>query len=41
MADKIIKCLTSEDNFFLLAGPFVIEGEQMAMDIAGEIKTVA
>lgn len=27
-------------NFFLLAGPCVIEGEQMAMDIAGEIKDV-
>lgn len=25
------------DNFFLLAGPCVIEGEAMAMDIAGEI----
>lgn len=25
------------DNFFLLAGPCVIEGEEMAMDIAGEI----
>ena len=24
-------------NFFLLAGPCVIEGEQMAMDIAGRI----
>ena len=34
MADKIIKCLTSEDNFFLLAGPCVIEGEKMAMEIA-------
>lgn len=28
-------------NFFLLAGPCVIEGEQMAMDIAGEIKETA
>lgn len=27
-------------NFFLLAGPCVIEGEQMAMDIAGQIKEV-
>ena len=25
-------------NFFLLAGPCVIEGEQMAIDIAGKIK---
>ena len=32
---------SSTGNFFLLAGPCVIEGEQMAMDIAGEIKTVA
>lgn len=27
-------------NFFLLAGPCVIEGEQMAIDIAGQIKEV-
>ena len=27
-------------NFFLLAGPCVIEGEQMALDIAGAIATV-
>lgn len=27
-------------NYFLLAGPCVIEGEQMAMDIAGQIKEV-
>lgn len=27
-------------NFFLLAGPCVIEGEQMALDIAGEIAPV-
>ena len=32
---------SSTGNFFLLAGPCVIEGEQMAIDIAGEIKTVA
>ena len=25
------------DNFFLLAGPCVIEGEQMALDIAGKV----
>lgn len=37
MADKIVKCLTPEDNFFLLAGPCVIEGEKMAMDIAETI----
>lgn len=35
--DKIIKCLTSSDNFFLLAGPCVIEGEKMAMEIAEKI----
>ncbi|MDE6228586.1 MAG: 3-deoxy-8-phosphooctulonate synthase, partial [Muribaculaceae bacterium] len=27
-------------NFFLLAGPCVIEGEQMALDIAGAIAPV-
>ncbi|MCM1309456.1 MAG: 3-deoxy-8-phosphooctulonate synthase [Bacteroides sp.] len=29
-----------ENNFFLLAGPCVIEGEQMAMDIAGTIAPI-
>ncbi len=29
------------DNFFLLAGPCVIEGEQMAMDIAGYVSEIA
>lgn len=35
----ILKYLKSSatDNFFLLAGPCVIEGEQMAMDIAGKV----
>lgn len=33
----IISYLKSSDNFFLLAGPCVIEGEQMAMDIAGQV----
>lgn len=28
---------SASSNFFLLAGPCVIEGEQMAMDIAGQI----
>lgn len=28
---------SATDNFFLLAGPCVIEGEEMALDIAGEI----
>lgn len=28
------------DSFFLIAGPCVIEGEQMALDIAGEIKAM-
>ena len=27
-------------NFFLLAGPCAIEGEQMALDIAGSVKEV-
>lgn len=35
--DKIIRNLTAADNFFLLAGPCVIEGEQMALDIAERI----
>ncbi|MFI3315572.1 MAG: 3-deoxy-8-phosphooctulonate synthase [Rikenellaceae bacterium] len=30
----------SSENFFLLAGPCVVEGEQMAMDIAGHCKEV-
>lgn len=30
--------LFSTDNFFLLAGPCVIEGESMAFDIAGQLK---
>lgn len=36
--DSIIKYLSGSriGNFFLLAGPCVIEGEQMALDIAGE-----
>lgn len=32
--------LTSTNNFFLLAGPCVIEGEQMAIDIAGYLKEI-
>lgn len=28
---------SSSDNFFLLAGPCVIEGEEMALDIAENI----
>ena len=32
-----IRELTSSDNFFLLAGPCVIEGEDMAMRIAERI----
>lgn len=35
--EKIIKTLTADDNFFLLAGPCVIEGEKMAMEIAENI----
>ncbi len=30
-----------ENNFFLIAGPCVIEGEQMAFDIAGTIQEIA
>ena len=32
---------SASNNFFLLAGPCVIEGEQMAMDIAGTIAETA
>lgn len=35
-----IKTLTSTDNFFLLAGPCVIEGEEMALRIAEHIVAV-
>jgi len=28
-------------NFFLIAGPCAIEGEQMAMDIAGHINELS
>lgn len=35
--ETIIKPLTKTDNFFLLAGPCVIEGEKMALDIAERI----
>ena len=35
-----IKDLTSTDNFFLLAGPCVIEGEEMAMRIADHVVNV-
>jgi len=31
---------TKKGNFFLLAGPCAIEGEQMAFDIAGELKAI-
>ncbi|MCM1452029.1 MAG: 3-deoxy-8-phosphooctulonate synthase [Clostridium sp.] len=33
-----LEYLLSSNNFFLLAGPCVIEGEKMALDIAGYIK---
>lgn len=39
-AKEIIRSLSPSDNFFLLAGPCVIEGEQMALDIAGKIVEV-
>ncbi|MDR2914886.1 MAG: 3-deoxy-8-phosphooctulonate synthase [Tannerella sp.] len=35
-----IKDLTNTDNFFLLAGPCVIEGEEMALQIAGRILNI-
>lgn len=39
MIDKLTS--SPSGNFFLLAGPCVIEGEQMAMDIAGHIAETA
>ncbi len=40
--DSISDYLTSSStgNFFLLAGPCVIEGEQMALDIAGNVSEI-
>ncbi len=35
-----MKSIKPSDNFFLLAGPCVIEGERMALDIAGRIVEV-
>jgi len=41
MIPKIDKLnFTGSGNFLLMAGPCVIEGEQMAIDIAGEIKQI-
>lgn len=37
---NIIRSLSPSDNFFLLAGPCVIEGEKMALDIAEQIMAV-
>lgn len=37
----VIKYINSTENFFLLAGPCVIEGEKMALDIAQSIKETA
>ena len=37
MTHEIIKSLSPSDNFFLLAGPCVIEGEKMALEIAEKI----
>ena len=35
-----VKDLTSADNFFLMAGPCVIEGEDMALRIAERVVTM-
>ena len=35
-----INDLTKNDNFFLLAGPCAIEGEEMAMRIAEKVLTI-
>lgn len=40
MNKEIIHCLSADDNFFLLAGPCVIEGEKMALNIAERIVEV-
>ena len=40
MDTDFIKPLSATDNFFLLAGPCVIEGEKMALDIAENIMEV-
>lgn len=37
MDNRIIKTISPSENFFLLAGPCVIEGEKMALDIAESI----
>lgn len=37
---QYLKSSDNNNNFFLLAGPCVIEGEQMAMDIAGNINEI-
>ncbi len=38
--EQIIKTLTPSDSFFLLAGPCVIEGEKMALEIAENIVSI-
>jgi len=40
MSEHILDYLQSTDNFFLLAGPCVVEGEDMALDLAGEISRI-
>lgn len=37
MSENIIHSITPSENFFLLAGPCVIEGEKMALEIAESI----
>ena len=37
---KILDELTNREMFFLLAGPCVIEGEEMALHIAGPITAI-
>lgn len=36
-----LKELTSTENFFLIAGPCVIEGDEMAMNIAEKVKEIS
>ena len=37
---KILNEITSQDMFFLMAGPCVIEGEEMALKIAGHVSGI-
>ena len=38
--NQLMNKLTQSDNFFLLAGPCVIEGEEMAFEIGRRLKEI-